>query len=60
MTTESLMIHAIKRGLLLSDFDELSVGMILDYINQYDFLYFDKEYSKEDIKKARQVEFDQF
>jgi len=54
------MIHAIKRGLLLSDFDELSVGMILDYINQYDFLHLDKDYTEKDIKKASQDEFDQF
>ena len=38
MTTESLMVHALKRGLLLTDFHELSIGMILDYINQYDQL----------------------
>lgn len=60
MTTESLMIHAIKRGLLLNDFNELSVGMILDYINQYDFLHLDKDYTEKDIKKASQDEFDQF
>ena len=56
MTTESLMIHAIKRGLLLSDFDELSVGMILDYIIQYDKVYdFDNN-----IKEAHQSDFNTF
>lgn len=59
MTTENLMVHAIKRGLLLTDFQEVSVGMILDYIERYDYLHVDKE-KQEEIKRARQDEFNNF
>ena len=60
MTTESLMIHAIERGLFIKDFQELSVGMILDYINQYDLLHMNKDNWEKDIRKAGQNEFDYF
>lgn len=60
MTTESLMVHSLKRGLLIADFHELSVGMILDYINQYDQLYTDIDKSEENIRSAGQEEFDHF
>lgn len=32
MTTETLILMAIKRGLLLSDFELMTVGMITDYL----------------------------
>lgn len=60
MTTESLMIHAIKRGLLLNDFNELSVGMILDYINRYDVLTSDISEERESSIIANQSHFDTF
>lgn len=60
MTTESLMIHALKRGLLLIDFNELSIGMILDYINQYDQLHSCKDDGEEHIRKAEQKDFNAF
>lgn len=58
MTTESLMIHAIRRGLLISDFNELSVGMILDYISKYDQIYIGLD--NENVQKATQNEFNAF
>ena len=60
MTTESLMIHAIKRGLLLNDFNELSVGMILDYINEYDQIFNSKESMDKGVRKAEQFDFNSF
>lgn len=60
MTTESLMIHAIKRGLLLADFQELSVGMILEYVNQYDSMCNDHRDEGIYTKHAGQSEFDSF
>lgn len=60
MTTESLMVHAIKRGLLIADFQELSVGMILDYINQYDQLYSNHGDNEKNIELAHQKDFDHF
>lgn len=53
------MVHALKRGILIADFHELSIGMILDYINQYDYLHGNKE--KQELSKwARQSEFNNF
>lgn len=52
------MIHAIKRGLLLADFKELSVGMLLDYISQYDALY--NAHEEENVICADQSHFNQF
>lgn len=60
MTTESLMVHALKRGLLITDFNELSIGMILDYINQYDELYFHGSIEINNIQLACQNHFDTF
>ena len=54
-----LMVHAISRGLMLSDFHELSVGMILDYINVYDRLFNDKKI-KDIVTQAGQNEFNNF
>ena len=60
MTTEDLMVHAIKRGLLITDFHELSIGMILDYINKYDELNTNSNDERANIVKARQDEFNNF
>lgn len=60
MTTESLMIHALQRGLLLADFNALSVGMILDYINQYDQLYYSQSSETTNVQLASQNHFDTF
>ena len=60
MTTESLMIHALKRGLLIADFNELSIGMILDYIYRYDSLHEDREEVEENTKSAIQNDFNSF
>lgn len=54
------MIHALKRGLLIADFYELSIGMILDYINQYDQLCSCKETEEDSNRKASQSDFDSF
>lgn len=54
------MVHALKRGLLIADFHELSVGMILDYINQYDELYYSRSNETNNIQLASQNHFDTF
>ncbi len=58
ITTESLLVHALKRGLGVSDFDAMSVGMILDYIESYDQLY--AMQMGEGIEQATQAAFDAF
>ena len=61
ITTEDLMIHALKRGILIADFNVLSVGMILDYINQYDQIcHTDNIVDKEFLQLAKQKDFDGF
>lgn len=60
MTTESLMVHALHRGLLIGDFKILSVGMILDYIVTYDRLCGDSEIEEKEIRLAEQNEFNGF
>ena len=60
ITTEGLMIHALKRGILIADFNVLSVGMILEYINWYDWLYGGEQEEKNSTTKANQIQFDIF
>ncbi|MBP3886363.1 MAG: hypothetical protein J6F30_01725 [Cellulosilyticum sp.] len=60
MTTESLMVHSLERGLLLADFNELSVGMIVDYVNHYDQIYCIQDKHKKNIELAQQKDFDRF
>lgn len=60
MTTERLLVHAITRGLCVADLHEMSIGMIVEYINQYDQLHSNKENEEEHIRKASQIEFNSF
>jgi len=51
-----LMVGALKRGLMLSDFNDMTIGMIIDYISTYNDIYFKDENepveaTKEDIDK---------
>lgn len=52
-----MMVYAIQRGLRLADFDEMSIGMILDYIAQHDRLHTTKE---EEKREAGQTDFNGF
>ena len=60
MTTEMLMTHAISRGLVLRDFNVLSIGMILEYMTEYDNLRGAKSEGEEEIKQATQEHFSSF
>lgn len=53
------MVHALKRGLRLVDFNEMSVGMIVDYINRHDGVN-DTNEKYEVSRLAGQVEFNNF
>ncbi len=59
MTTEFIMVRALERGLSLRDFDILTVGMIIDYIVEYDNLLSDEE-DEEPVRMANQLDFDSF
>ncbi|MHC1747355.1 MAG: hypothetical protein AB9856_03080 [Cellulosilyticaceae bacterium] len=58
ITTEILMAHALSRGILIADFNALSVGMILHYIARYDVIHSRKE--EEHVRVAGQKEFNRF
>lgn len=62
MTTESLMVHALHRGLLIGDFKILSVGMILDYIMAYDNMHNSNSVDEEEdlTRSAYQMDFNTF
>lgn len=52
------MLRAIERGLTLSDFNELTLGMILGYITTYNNSQLEEE--EEHIREANQSDFDKF
>ena len=52
------MLRATERGLTLSDFNELTLGMILGYITTYNNERLDED--EEYIREANQSDFDKF
>ncbi len=59
MTTEKLVYHALKRGISLQDFKDLTIGMILGQIIEYNNFEFTEE-EKETVRVATQDDFDNF
>lgn len=53
------MINAIKRELPLSAFEDMTIGMIFDYIYEYDRLCNSTE-EHSNIREATQDDFDKF
>ena len=58
MTTEILICRAIERGLSLRDFDNMTVGMIIDLIITYNNL--NNKDDEEEVREANQNDFDNF
>lgn len=54
------MLRAIERGLTLSDFENLTVGMIIDYIISYNNEHLKDEDMIDDVRTATQADFDRF
>lgn len=57
------MVGAIKRGLTLRDFEDLTFGMVMGYIATYNDICFSDEGGKEDkdsFRMASQADFDNF
>jgi hypothetical protein len=57
------MVGAIKRGLTLRDFEDLTFGMVMGYIATYNDICFSDEEGKEDkdsFRMASQADFDNF
>lgn len=59
MTTEKLLYHALKRGISLQDFKDLTIGMILGLIIEYNNFEFTED-EKETVRMAKQEDFDNF
>lgn len=51
------MVRALERGISLSDFNDLTMGMIIDYVITYNNLYKEKD---EEVREATQDDFDNF
>lgn len=54
------MYGAITRGLTLSDFKELTIGMIFDYCITYNNEHIPDEEKQDETRMATQADFDRF
>mgnify|MGYP000896383935 CR=1 FL=1 len=54
------MLRAIERGLTLRDFEELTLGMILDFIITYNNERLSEDEKEDSIRMATQADFDRF
>lgn len=53
------MVRALERGLSLSDFEVMTIGMIIDYIITYNNLNINED-EKNEVREATQADFDAF
>lgn len=60
MTTETIMVGALKRGLSINDFKEMTLGMIVGYITEWNNQGLSDDEKVEQIREARQSDFDSF
>jgi len=54
------MVRALERGLTLTDFENMTAGMILDYIITYNNLNLDEEEKQDEVRMATQADYDAF
>lgn len=60
MTTELLLLRAIQRGLTVSDFEHLTIGMIFGYIVAHNNERLDEDERDDIVHQAGQSDFDRF
>lgn len=60
MTTELLVLRALERGLTLRDFEDMTPGMIVDYIITYNNDRLSEDEREDKIRMATQADFDRF
>lgn len=60
MTTETIMVGALKRGISLNDFNDLTVGMIIGYITEWNNHNLSDDEKEEETRQATQADFDSF
>ena len=58
MSADLLIIRALERGIALSDFDNLTIGMIMDILITFNNENYTED--EEDIRVATQDDFDRF
>lgn len=54
------MLRALERGLVLRDFEDLTLGMILDYIITYNNEQLADDEKEDSVREATQEDFDRF
>lgn len=54
------MLRAIERGLCLNDFENMTVGMIIGYIVEYNNEHLEDEDKKDEVMQATQVDYNRF
>jgi len=54
------MVRALERGLTLKDFQEMTIGMIIDYIITYNNLNLYEKEKEDEVREATQADFDAF
>lgn len=54
------MTAGLSRGLTLSDFDNLTLGQVIDYIIVYDNQNMTEEDKENEVRMATQADFDKF
>lgn len=59
-TLELLMLRAFERGLSLREFEEMTPGMIIDYIITYNNDRLNDDETEDSIREAGQEDFDRF
>ena len=52
------LVGAIKRGLTIKDFEEMTIGMMLDYFQEYDGISDPKD--EDTVRSASQEDFDRW
>lgn len=60
MTTELVMLRAIERGLPLSEFENMTFGMITDFVVSYNNDHLKEEEKESGVVMARQADFDRY
>lgn len=55
-----MILRALERGLTLRDFDDMTPGMIVDYIISYNNEHLDDDEKEDDVRMATQADFNRF
>lgn len=60
MTTELIIVRSLERGLTLKDFEDMTVGMLLDVIITFNNLHLEDDEKEEITREATQSDMDNF